>query len=75
MLLETWDRTALGEQEATFGRYRHSGAPIGKEKNLIHLTRILKTKWRELDRKESHVSLAKAAKTNLLRRSFHIQMV
>lgn len=71
MLLETWDRTALGEQEATFARYRHSGAPIGKEKEFDTFDPDIKDKNGEnLIEKESHVSLAKAAKTNLLRRSF-----
>lgn len=31
MLLEIWDRQILGEQQATFARYRHSGAPLGLE--------------------------------------------
>lgn len=31
MLLEVWDRQNLGEQQATFARYRHSGAPLGLE--------------------------------------------
>ncbi|WP_436868319.1 iron uptake transporter deferrochelatase/peroxidase subunit [Mammaliicoccus sciuri] len=71
MLLETWGRTALGEQEATFGRYRHSGAPIGKEKEFDTFDPDIKDKNGEnLIEKESHVSLAKASKTNLLRRSF-----
>jgi deferrochelatase/peroxidase EfeB len=29
MHIETWDRTALGEQEAIFGRTKGEGAPIG----------------------------------------------
>jgi deferrochelatase/peroxidase EfeB len=29
MFIETWDRTALGEQEATIGRRKLSGAPLG----------------------------------------------
>ncbi|PLT33614.1 deferrochelatase/peroxidase EfeB [Bacillus sp. V5-8f] len=31
MFIEVWDRTALQEQENTFGRHRDSGAPIGQK--------------------------------------------
>ncbi|RFU61063.1 iron uptake transporter deferrochelatase/peroxidase subunit [Peribacillus glennii] len=31
MFIEVWDRTALREQENTFGRHRDSGAPIGQK--------------------------------------------
>jgi deferrochelatase/peroxidase EfeB len=31
MLIETWDRSALGDQEATIGRAKISGAPLGAE--------------------------------------------
>ncbi|MCC3371653.1 iron uptake transporter deferrochelatase/peroxidase subunit [Cohnella sp. REN36] len=30
MRIEVWDRTTLGEQEATFGRHRDTGAPLGQ---------------------------------------------
>jgi deferrochelatase/peroxidase EfeB len=30
MLLETWDRSTLADQEATIGRHKQSGAPIGR---------------------------------------------
>ncbi|MFD2170810.1 iron uptake transporter deferrochelatase/peroxidase subunit [Tumebacillus lipolyticus] len=30
MRIEVWDRTPLNEQEATFGRHRVSGAPLGE---------------------------------------------
>ncbi|PIC66027.1 deferrochelatase/peroxidase EfeB [Sporosarcina sp. P21c] len=71
MHLETWDRTALREQEATFGRHRDTGAPIGKEKETDEV---------DLDEKDangeyvisqtSHVRLAKKSKKKILRRSF-----
>lgn len=32
MLLEVWDRSSLMDQEDTFGRHKHSGAPYGKKK-------------------------------------------
>lgn len=31
MHIEVWDRSNLKDQEATFGRYRDSGAPLGKQ--------------------------------------------
>jgi deferrochelatase/peroxidase EfeB len=32
MIIETWDRTSLGEQEAIFGRDKREGAPLGQAK-------------------------------------------
>lgn len=34
MHIEVWDRSNLKDQEATFGRYRDSGAPLGKQHEL-----------------------------------------
>lgn len=31
MLIENWDRQVLSDQEETFGRYKRSGAPLGRE--------------------------------------------
>lgn len=70
MHIETWDRTAVSEQEATFGRHRDSGAPIGKTDEFADM---------EIERKEngqfvvpdtSHVHLARQVKDRILRRSF-----
>ncbi len=71
MHLETWDRTALGEQEATFGRHRDSGAPIGKTKELddMELTRT-DSAGKPIVPITSHVHLAKQVKDRMLRRSF-----
>ncbi len=70
MHLETWDRTALKEQEATFGRHRDTGAPLGKKQEFDDM---------EIDRKadgeliipvDSHVFLALQVKDRIYRRSF-----
>lgn len=37
MRIEVWDRTHLNEQEATFGRHRDSGAPLGEKDEFAPL--------------------------------------
>ncbi len=70
--VEVWDRSTLQDQEATFGRYRHSGAPLGGKDEFDAV---------ELSRKDeqgepiipirSHMALARGDGTNkILRRSF-----
>jgi len=72
MRIEVWDRSSLTDQEATFGRHRDSGAPLGKSGEFDDL---------ELDRKDhkdkpliapdSHVALAHMdGKVKILRRSY-----
>ncbi|MFJ8064829.1 iron uptake transporter deferrochelatase/peroxidase subunit [Psychrobacillus sp. NPDC096426] len=71
MHLETWDRTALGDQEATFGRHRDSGAPLGKtgEFEDMELNRT-DSNGKPVVPITSHVHLAKQVKDRMLRRSF-----
>ncbi|WP_053374157.1 iron uptake transporter deferrochelatase/peroxidase subunit [Paenibacillus sp. FJAT-27812] len=70
--IEVWDRSTLGDQEATFGRHRNSGAPIGS----VHETDKI-----DLDKKDekgkpvipmnSHIRLAHGdGSVKILRRSF-----
>jgi deferrochelatase/peroxidase EfeB len=71
MHLETWDRTALKEQEATFGRHRHSGAPLGKKGEFDDFDVLEKgTSGKYVIPENSHVHLAKLAKQTILRRAY-----
>lgn len=70
--IEAWDRTSLDEQEATFGRYRHSGAPLGKKKEFDEMD--LKAKdsaGQPVIPADAHARLAKEAKTSILRRAYN----
>jgi deferrochelatase/peroxidase EfeB len=59
MLIETWDRTSLGEQEAIVGRHKGSGAPLGKAKEFDEIDLAAKGADGELAIAEnSHVRLA-----------------
>lgn len=71
MHVETWDRTALKEQEATFGRHRDSGAPLGKKDEFEELGFDRKDeKGEAIIPENSHVFLARQVKARILRRSF-----
>ena len=63
MYLETWDRTNLQEQENTFGRYKESGAPFGKQNEFDEVDLSLLPV-------DSHVRLAKEVDLPILRRSY-----
>lgn len=71
MFLETWDRTSLGEQHNTFGRYRDSGAPMGQHEEHEPINLGLKDDKGEPAMPEtSHARIAHATGHNILRRSF-----
>lgn len=71
MHLETWDRTSLKDQEATFGRYRDSGAPFGKTKEFDDFDVEAKDGNGEyIMPATSHVHLARKSGARILRRSY-----
>lgn len=71
MHLETWDRTSLKDQEITFGRYRDSGAPIGKKNEFDDFDIEEKDeKGNSVIPEVSHIYLARKAKAKNLRRAF-----
>ncbi|MEG0450049.1 MAG: iron uptake transporter deferrochelatase/peroxidase subunit [Lysinibacillus sp.] len=71
MHLETWDRTSLKDQEATFGRYRESGAAFGKTKEFEDFDVDAKDeKGAYIMPDTSHVHLARKSKARMLRRSY-----
>ncbi|OAB34061.1 iron uptake transporter deferrochelatase/peroxidase subunit [Paenibacillus glacialis] len=72
MRIEVWDRSTLSDQENTFGRHRHTGAPLGSKDEFDTL------KLDEVDSKgqpviptNSHVALAHGdGSIQMLRRSY-----
>ncbi|ATP39895.1 deferrochelatase/peroxidase EfeB [Solibacillus sp. R5-41] len=71
MHLETWDRTSLKDQEATFGRYRDSGAAFGKTKEFDDFDVEEKDEQGAYIMPDtSHVHLARKSKARMLRRSY-----
>lgn len=72
MRIEVWDRTTLGEQEATFGRHRDTGAPIGQQKEFDPLDFEKKDESGKLMiDPRSHVALANMqGKVRILRRGY-----
>lgn len=71
MHLETWDRTSLKDQEITFGRYRDSGAPFGKQNEFDDFDIEEKDdKGNFIIPEISHIYLARKAGAKILRRAF-----
>ena len=74
MMIETWDRTSLAEQEFIVGRHKGSGAPVGKadEFDEIDLAAV-DDEGEPLIAHTSHVRLAHPTRNNgarLLRRGY-----
>lgn len=71
MHLETWDRTSLQGQEATFGRHRDSGAPLGSKKEFDEVDLNAKDeKGNPHIPANSHMALARKVKDRIMRRGF-----
>lgn len=70
--VEEWDRSTLNDQEATFGRHRQSGAPLGEKDEFAELN-VKKTdsNGNLIIPADSHVALARGnGKVKILRRSY-----
>lgn len=72
MRIEVWDRSTLGDQEATFGRHRNSGAPLGASHEFDKLDLEKKDeKGKPVIPMNSHVRLAHGdGSVKILRRSY-----
>ena len=72
MLIEVWDRVSLGEQEASIGRHKYSGAPIGKEDEFDPVDLEAKNEDGEpLIAEDAHVRLARQSdEEKILRRGY-----
>lgn len=72
MRIEVWDRSTLGDQEATFGRHRDSGAPIGSKRELDTVDLEKKDEnGKPLIPMNAHVRLARGdGSVKILRRSY-----
>ncbi|MFB9326509.1 iron uptake transporter deferrochelatase/peroxidase subunit [Paenibacillus aurantiacus] len=70
--VEVWDRSTLGDQEATFGRHRGSGAPLGSRSETDPVDLEAKDgKGEPLIPMNAHVRLARGDGTlRILRRSY-----
>ena len=75
MLIESWDRTSLGEQEDIFGRTKGEGAAMGRAKEFDEIDLVSKNGEGEpLIKEDAHVRLAHPTTNNgarLLRRGYN----
>ena len=74
--IETWDRTALEEQEATFGRKRSTGAPLTGKKEFDNIDLKAKNnKGKYIIDENAHTRLAREVKLLLNVEHIIIMMV
>jgi deferrochelatase/peroxidase EfeB len=73
MLLEVWDRSALGDQEETIGRDKYKGAPLGASEEFDPLDLEAEADGKPLIPIDAHVRLASASANDgerILRRGY-----
>ncbi|HEX8754184.1 MAG TPA: Dyp-type peroxidase [Solirubrobacterales bacterium] len=73
MLLETWDRTSLEDQERTIGRHKYSGAALGERGEFDPLDLDAETDGEPTIPADSHVRLASPQENDgqrILRRGY-----
>ena len=75
MMIETWDRTSLAEQEAIIGRHKGNGAPLGKAAEFDEIDFNATGADRQpLIKKDAHIKLAHPSNNGgaeLLRRGYN----
>ena len=73
MLLEVWDRSALGDQEETIGRAKYSGAALGESNEFDPIDLEAEKNGKPAIPADSHVRLASASVNDgerILRRGY-----
>ena len=73
MLLEIWDRSALGDQEETIGRDKYKGAPLGGREEFDQLDLEAEQGGKPVIPVDAHVRLASASANSgerILRRGY-----
>jgi deferrochelatase/peroxidase EfeB len=58
MLIETWDRAPLVDQEGTIGRHKYSGAPLGGSEEFDTLDLAERRSGRPVIPVDAHIRLA-----------------
>jgi deferrochelatase/peroxidase EfeB len=67
MLIEVWDRASLGDQEATIGRRKETGAPLGGEHEFDTVDLRARASGKPVVPADAHIRLAAPAENDGLR--------